>query len=553
MKYNLKSKWLDKLNESLISSFYETQSDREIEEGFTDTLSFGTAGIRSTFGIGPGRLNKFTVQKFALGFSKYLNAISNNPNVVIHYDTRHLSNEFAVEIAKVLGTNGVRVILPESYKSTPELSFAVRHIGTTAGIMITASHNPKNYNGIKVYDRDGGQLLTSQSLLLSEFIEKVDDPLNIETLSFESLVKEKYISPLNQDVTDAYKQNVKQLIGEFESKQPKIVLTSLHGTSLPLLSEILSDLSYYNYIIEKVQSQPNGDFPTVNSANPELEDTFDLSKKLACQEDAQLIVATDPDADRIGIVERYEDGSTKYFNGNEIGLLLLKLRNDELSTEVEKFMIKSVVSGALSEKLANLLNINIINVLTGFKYISEQLKHLENRESKLVLAFEESHGYLVDDFSRDKDAIQTACLLIKYKVKLTKKNLTFKDVLKDIYNGFGEYKDVTLSPTFSGSKGREKIRQIIENLKQLNDIDLPELKPIAIENYITRKITNIKTGEILDISLPQADLIKFIFEEGFIAVRPSGTEPKMKLYFSLNVKDINIIIERFQSQYIINI
>ncbi|MFT2204535.1 phospho-sugar mutase [Staphylococcus chromogenes] len=549
----MKSKWLDKLNESLISSFYETQSDREIEEGFTDTLSFGTAGIRSTFGIGPGRLNKFTVQKFALGFSKYLNAISNNPNVVIHYDTRHLSNEFAVEIAKVLGTNGVRVILPESYKSTPELSFAVRHIGTTAGIMITASHNPKNYNGIKVYDRDGGQLLTSQSLLLSEFIEKVDDPLNIETLSFESLVKEKYISPLNQDVTDAYKQNVKQLIGEFESKQPKIVLTSLHGTSLPLLSEILSDLSYYNYIIEKVQSQPNGDFPTVNSANPELEDTFDLSKKLACQEDAQLIVATDPDADRIGIVERYEDGSTKYFNGNEIGLLLLKLRNDELSTEVEKFMIKSVVSGALSEKLANLLNINIINVLTGFKYISEQLKHLENRESKLVLAFEESHGYLVDDFSRDKDAIQTACLLIKYKVKLTKKNLTFKDVLKDIYNGFGEYKDVTLSPTFSGSKGREKIRQIIENLKQLNDIDLPELKPIAIENYITRKITNIKTGEILDISLPQADLIKFIFEEGFIAVRPSGTEPKMKLYFSLNVKDINIIIERFQSQYIINI
>ncbi|PTG77249.1 phospho-sugar mutase, partial [Staphylococcus chromogenes] len=423
----MKSKWLDKLNESLISSFYETQSDREIEEGFTDTLSFGTAGIRSTFGIGPGRLNKFTVQKFALGFSKYLNAISNNPNVVIHYDTRHLSNEFAVEIAKVLGTNGVRVILPESYKSTPELSFAVRHIGTTAGIMITASHNPKNYNGIKVYDRDGGQLLTSQSLLLSEFIEKVDDPLNIETLSFESLVKEKYISPLNQDVTDAYKQNVKQLIGEFESKQPKIVLTSLHGTSLPLLSEILSDLSYYNYIIEKVQSQPNGDFPTVNSANPELEDTFDLSKKLACQEDAQLIVATDPDADRIGIVERYEDGSTKYFNGNEIGLLLLKLRNDELSTEVEKFMIKSVVSGALSEKLANLLNINIINVLTGFKYISEQLKHLENRESKLVLAFEESHGYLVDDFSRDKDAIQTACLLIKYKVKLTKKNLTFKD------------------------------------------------------------------------------------------------------------------------------
>ena len=545
----MRAQWEEKVSESLVERFYKLQSEQEIEEGFSDVLSFGTAGIRSTFGIGPGRLNKFTIQKFALGFAKYLKHITAQPKVVIHFDTRYLSKEFAIEIAKVLGTNGVHVILPETFKSTPELSFAVRHLNTTAGIMITASHNPKNYNGIKVYGSDGGQLLTDPSLELSQYIEAVQDPLNIKTTDIEVLKEEQVIVPFNEATTIAYKAAVKALVGEFETTSTKTVLTSLHGTSLPLLSDILNDLLYTNHVVEEAQSTPNGDFPTVNIANPEAEDTFELGKQLAEQEDAQLIVATDPDADRIGIVERYEDGTTRYFNGNEIGLLLIKLRDDALSNDRQKYIIKSVVTSTLSEKLARSLDMGVINVLTGFKYISEQLMNLEINPSQLVLAYEESHGYLVNDFSRDKDAVQTAALLIKYKEQLAQEDKTFKDVLNNIYQEHGHYKDRTLSPTFEGAEGRKKINHIMHNFKQLDTIEISNLTPLFIENYITKESLNIKSGNKEIIHLPQTDLIKFIFEEGFIAVRPSGTEPKMKLYFSLDVENLEEVIEEFREKY----
>lgn len=545
----MRAKWEQNISESLVEQFYNKQTEEEIDAGFNETLSFGTAGIRNTFGIGPGRLNKFTIQKFALGLAKYLKNLSIDPRVIIHFDTRHLSKEFAIEIAKVLGTQNIPVILPNTYKSTPELSFAVRHLNMTAGIMITASHNPKNYNGIKVYDSDGGQLLTEASLKLSSYIDTVEDPLNIQTESFEVLKGKKLILPFKEETTQSYKSSIKNLVGHFTNAQSKTILTSLHGTSLPLLSQILKDLSYSNYVIEELQSKPDGDFPTLNVANPEMEDTFDLGKQLAKKEDAQLIIATDPDADRLGIVERYEDGSTRYFNGNEIGLLLIKLRNSQISDTQHKYIIKSVVTGALSEKLAKSLNINVINVLTGFKYISEQLKHFKNNTSQLVLAFEESHGYLIEDFSRDKDAIQTATLLIKYKEQLTQANKTFKDVLNEIYQEFGYFKDKTLSPTFDGEKGRNKIKEIMNTLKNVETIELNNLTPLSIENYISKQSRNIKTGDIQAIQLPKTDLIKFIFEEGFIAVRPSGTEPKMKLYFSLNVDNLNEVIEEFKVKF----
>ncbi|MBO1209486.1 phospho-sugar mutase [Mammaliicoccus sciuri] len=546
----MKEQWEKRISESLVEPFYNVQTEQEIKDGFTDVLSFGTAGIRSTFGIGPGRLNKFTIQKFSLGLSKYLNKITEKPKVVIHFDTRHLSKDFALEIAKVLGTNGVQVILPNSYKSTPELSFAVRHLQTSAGIMITASHNPKNYNGIKVYGPEGGQLLTEPSLELSRYIDSVNDPLNIQSDDFESLIERKMILPFNEKVTKAYKEAVKNLVGLFETNQTKTILTSLHGTSLPILSDVLDDLLYNNYLIEEAQSTPNGDFPTVRIANPEEEDTFNLGKQLADKEQADLLIATDPDADRIGIVERYKDGSTRYFNGNEIGLLLLKMRNNQLVDTKNKYIIKSVVTGALSEKLAKSLDIGVINVLTGFKYISEQLENSKNNSSNILLAFEESHGYLVDDFSRDKDAIQTAALLIKYKEQLEQDNKTFKDVLNDIYQELGHYKDKTLSPTFDGAEGREKIKQIMNDFKQLETIDIENLTPLFIENYNTKESLNVKTGNKQTIHLPQTELIKFIFEEGFIAVRPSGTEPKMKLYFSLNIDNIENCIKEFEQNYI---
>ncbi|UXR69470.1 phospho-sugar mutase [Staphylococcus sp. IVB6246] len=545
----MRAQWEEKLSESLVESFYKTQSEQEINDGFSDSLSFGTAGIRSTFGLGPGRLNKFTIQMFAQGFSKYLLKITDSPTVVIHYDTRHLSKDFAIEIAKVLGTNGIKVILPHTIKSTPELSFAVRYLKTTAGVMITASHNPKNYNGIKVYGPDGGQLLTEPSMALSHDIHAVTDILNIPAIDFDTLQAQNMIIPLDETVTEAYKQSVKVLSGPIQTSTTKTILTSLHGTSLPLLADILTELSYTNFVIAQEQSQPDGNFPTVNIANPESEDTFDVGKDLAEQENAQLIIATDPDADRIGIVERYDDGSTRYFNGNEIGLLLMTLRHKQLQHHHHLYMIKSVVTSALSEKLASPLNISILNVLTGFKYISAQLKNMSEQPSQLFLAYEESHGYLVKDFSRDKDAIQIAPLLIQYKERLAQEHKTFQDVLTDIYQQHGYYQDRTLSPTFAGVEGRQKIEDTMTHLKALDTIEIAHLTPLFIENYSSRESLNIHTGEKTPIDLPQTDLIKFIFEEGFIAVRPSGTEPKMKLYFSLNVDNLDQIIDSFCGKF----
>ena len=432
------------------------KDEKWIEDAFGQDINFGTAGMRGRLEPGTNRINLFTVGRVTEGLARLIDENGEEAKkrgVAISFDSRYHSREFAEHAARILGAHGIHVYLFDDLRPTPELSFAVRHLNTFAGINITASHNAKQYNGYKVYGEDGAQMA------------------------------------------------------------------------------------------------PDSDFPTVNIANPEMEDTFDLGKELADKESANLIVATDPDADRLGIVERYEDGTTRYFNGNEIGLLLLKLRHDELQS-TKSNMIKSVVTSALSEKLAEHLHIDVINVLTGFKYISEQLKALENDEAKLVLAFEESHGYLLNDFSRDKDAIQTAALLIKYKEQLTQEKQTFKDVLETIYETLGYYQDKTLSPTFKGMEGKAQIKQIMEHFNNLTTIEVGELKPLFIENYIKQERTNIETGEQSKIDLPQADLIKFIFEEGFIAVRPSGTEPKMKLYFSLDVEDFTEIIESFNKMYI---
>lgn len=549
----LKAQWMSHLDESLVKSFYEEQTKEEQEAGFEDVLTFGTAGIRSTFGLGPGRLNKFTIRKVALGLAQYLKQKNEHPTVVIHFDTRFLSHEFSQEIARVLATEGVSVVLADTYKSTPELSFAVRELKATAGVMITASHNPSHYNGIKIYGSDGGQLLPKASEDLSQYINAIESPLEIEAQDFNSLKKEKLITSLPTEMTEAYKQGVKDLVGTIEENSARVVLTSLHGTSLPIAADILTELGFDNYVIETTQSKPDGRFPTVKSANPEEEAAFEFGKRLAEQENASLIIATDPDADRFGFVERYEDGSTRYFNGNEIGLILLKLRYQQLQTSGNAFyMVKSIVTGALSEVLASALDIKVVNVLTGFKYISEELelRQQQNDDAQLVLAFEESHGYLAKDLSRDKDAIQFIPLLVKYKQLLYQNGLTFKAVLEDIYKEIGRYKDLTLSPSFEGPKGRQKIEAMMTHFRNDTSEHIVGLKVKTKEDYLTQKTTHLPTGEETAIMLPQADLIRYTFDEGFIALRPSGTEPKIKIYFSLNVPDFKALVNNFKALYL---
>lgn len=548
----MKSEWLDKIDESLVKKFYEAQTEKEIEEGFTGNLTFGTAGIRSTFGLGPGRLNAFTVRKVALGLSQYLKAKFDNPSIVIHFDTRLLSKAFSEEMASVLAQNNITTILSENYKSTPELSFAVRYLKTSAGVMITASHNPKNYNGIKIYDQNGGQLLPDKSENLSQYINAIEYPLQIDREDFNLLLENKKITYMSDEVTEAYKSEVKDLVGDIPAKETKVVLTSLHGTSLPLASDILSELDYDNFVIEKEQSTPDGNFPTVAIANPEDEAVFERGVKLANDTDAQLIIATDPDADRLGIIERYDDHTYRYFNGNEIGILLTKLRFQDLVEEGKQlYMIKSIVTSELAEKLALALDVEVNNVLTGFKYISNLLEAESAQQDKqLLIAFEESHGYLAKPFSRDKDAIQMVPLLIKYKNLLANNGMTFKDTIEDIYAHIGAYKDKTLSPTFEGAEGIEKITKIMDQFRNKDVSTICGLEVTQVEDYQLGTIKNVIEGSTEAISLPETNLIRFIFDEGFIALRPSGTEPKIKLYFSLNIEDIDTLTNQFKEDYI---
>ncbi|RIO45725.1 phospho-sugar mutase [Staphylococcus hyicus] len=551
MVHILKAQWMSRLEESLVKTFYEQQNEQERMEAFEDELTFGTAGIRSKFGLGPGRLNKFTVRKVALGLAQFLRRDLVEPLVVIHYDTRYLSEAFAKEMAKVLATQSVYVIVSNTYKSTPELSFAIRYLKADAGIMITASHNPSDYNGIKIYGREGGQLLPEASEALSTYINAIDSPLNIDVEPMEVLIESGFIRDLPQLVTEQYIVHVTRLYGAIQDHGAHVLLTSLHGTSLPILSHILKRLGFENFSIDEEQSIPDGAFPTCKTANPEDPVAFDHAIKLANKTHAQLIIATDPDADRFGIIERYEDGSHYFFNGNEIGLILMMLRAKELSEcTMHKYIVKTIVTGATSEALAQHLGLDSVNVLTGFKYISDQLEKRSNMNQQLVLAYEESHGYLIQDFSRDKDAIQCIPLLVKYKQQLHDDGRTLYDVLQDIYRRVGRFEDLTLSPVYDGKEGRAKIKALMTTFSQYSDTHLCGLKIKTIENYREGLATNIETGVQEVMTLPFSNVIRFTFDEGFIAIRPSGTEPKMKIYFSLKVGNFENVIKAFQQQFL---
>ncbi len=551
MVHILKAQWMSRLEESFVKSFYDQQNEQERQAAFEDALTFGTAGIRSKFGLGPGRLNKFTVRKVALGLAHFLRRDLVEPLVVIHYDTRYLSEAFAKEMAKVLATASVYVIVSKTYKSTPELSFAVRHLNADAGIMITASHNPSDYNGIKVYGRDGGQLLPEASELLSAYINAIDSPLNIGVESLDLLKEKGRIRDLPQSVTEDYISHVTKLYQGIQDHGAHVLLSSLHGTSLPILAHIFKRLSFENFSIDEAQSIPDGGFPTCKTANPEDPIAFQHALKCAEKANAKLIVATDPDADRFGMIERYDDGSHYFFNGNEIGLMLMKWRAQELMHNHDhKYVVKTIVTGATSEALAQKLGLECINVLTGFKYISDQLHQRATHNQQLVLAYEESHGYLIQDFSRDKDAIQCIPLLVKYKQELYREGRTLYDALQEIYKEVGRFEDMTLSPVYEGKEGKDKISALMTHFSKYHDTHLCGLKIKTIENYRTATTTYVETGQQQNITLPISNVIRFTFDEGFIALRPSGTEPKMKIYFSLKVANFDQVVQTFKQTYL---
>ncbi|MBW0203196.1 phospho-sugar mutase [Staphylococcus aureus] len=539
-----KELWIERANDSLVKHFYEQQSDIEQREGFESKLTFGTAGIRGKFGLGEGRLNKFTIEKLALGLARYLNAQTNSPTIVIHYDIRHLSTEFAQIIANVLANHQITVYLPDTYKTTPELSFAVRNLNTTAGIMITASHNPKDYNGIKVYGSDGAQLSTDASELASRYIEEVGDPLQIDIpISKQNI---SYIKPFPKSVTDDYMKHIQNMIGYIPKSDLQVVFTSLHGTSVPIVPELLQSLNFNQFNLVEAQCKPDPNFSSVQSANPEDHRAFDQAVELANKSHADLLISTDPDADRLGIAERDAHGHITYFNGNQIGALLLNYRIQQTSQLRHRLMIQSIVSSELTKSLARYNNVEYKEVLTGFKFIAQEIRQLDDHQN-MIFAFEESYGFLSEPFVRDKDAVQIVPLIIKYASELKLYGKTLKDELEQIYQTVGRHEDTLFSHTLEGFEGKKKINAIMTKFRSNPPQEIQGLKVKAIEDYLTSEVYHLDKDTTSQINSPKSNVIRVLFDEGFIALRPSGTEPKIKLYVSLKCPNFDDVAQKINA------
>ncbi|EOA9726020.1 phospho-sugar mutase [Staphylococcus aureus] len=539
-----KELWIERANDSLVKHFYEQQSDIEQREGFESKLTFGTAGIRGKFGLGEGRLNKFTIEKLALGLARYLNAQTNSPTIVIHYDIRHLSTEFAQIIANVLANHQITVYLPDTYKTTPELSFAVRNLNTTAGIMITASHNPKDYNGIKVYGSDGAQLSTDASELASRYIEEVGDPLQIDIPI--SKQNTSYIKPFPKSVTDDYMKHIQNMIGYIPKSDLQVVFTSLHGTSVPIVPELLQSLNFNQFNLVEAQCKPDPNFSSVQSANPEDHRAFDQAVELANKSHADLLISTDPDADRLGIAERDAHGHITYFNGNQIGALLLNYRIQQTSQLRHRLMIQSIVSSELTKSLARYNNVEYKEVLTGFKFIAQEIRQLDDHQN-MIFAFEESYGFLSEPFVRDKDTVQIVPLIIKYASELKLYGKTLKDELEQIYQTVGRHEDTLFSHTLEGFEGKKKINAIMTKFRSNPPQEIQGLKVKAIEDYLTSEVYHLDKDTTSQINSPKSNVIRVLFDEGFIALRPSGTEPKIKLYVSLKCPNFDDVAQKINA------
>ncbi|PKE21336.1 phospho-sugar mutase [Macrococcoides caseolyticum] len=542
------STWEAHIDESLISiEAYKNLSEQDKQEGYIGNLSFGTAGIRGKIGLGPNRLNKYTVQKVATGLAQYLIELKAEPSVVIAYDTRHFSPEFCDAIAEVLGHHNVKTYIFDRYHTTPELSFAVRHLKTDAGVMITASHNPPEYNGIKIYGPDGGQLALEASQKVSAFIDDIDDVFALNSTSKAELLAQSKIEYLDDSIINAYKSEVISLVEDIPASDLKVVFTSLHGTSVPIIPELLDALNFTQYEVVKEQAIPDGDFTSVKSANPEDHDAFDLAVNYAKASNADLLIATDPDADRMGIVA-HVDGKFHYFNGNQIGALLLHYRIQSTKTIENRAAVKSIVTSDLGRKIAEANNVKMFDVLTGFKFIAEKIAQFESSLAyNYIFGYEESYGYMAGPFVRDKDAVQIVPLIIKLASELKNEQRTIVDQMNDIYSKYGHYQEKLFSHTFEGQEGKAHIEKIMHDNRAHFPSEIAGQKVIRVDDYLAQ--TSYADGSESKIDLPKADVLKFHFENGWIALRPSGTEPKIKLYISMITDDIASLAEEMNQAF----
>ena len=522
------------------------EDENEIKERFYMDLEFGTAGLRGIIGAGTNRMNIYVVRRATQGLANYIAKVDKkSQGVAIAYDSRHMSPEFAQEAALCLAANGIKAYIFETLRPTPELSFAVRHLGCVAGINVTASHNPPEYNGYKVYWEDGAQITPPHDSGIMGEVKAISDWNTVKTMDKAEAEKAGLFEVIGKEVDDAYMAELKKQVIHMdaiqaEGKNLKIVYTPLHGTGNIPARRILKELGFENVYVVKEQELPDGDFPTVSYPNPEAAEAFELGLKLAKEVDADLVLATDPDADRLGVRVKDKNGEYHDLTGNMSGCLLA---NYELSQRKavngslpeDGALIKTIVTTNLADAIAKGYGVKLIEVLTGFKFIGQQILGFEKSgKGSYLFGFEESYGCLIGTYARDKDAIVATMALCEAAAYYKTQGKTLWDAMIEMYEQFGYYKDDIKAVTMKGIEGLQKIQDIMNSLRQNPPAEFAGHKVVAVRDYKADTIKNLETGEVTPTGLPNSNVLYYeLTNDAWVCVRPSGTEPKVKFYYGV--------------------
>ena len=531
--------------EDYLKTQLENFSEKEKEEAFYAPLEFGTAGMRGIVGPGINRMNIYTVRQATEGLARLIETYGEEAKkrgVAIAHDSRHFSPEFALESAKVLVKHGIKAYVFEDLRPTPELSYAVRHLHTFAGIMITASHNPAAYNGYKVYGEDGGQMPPKDADALTEYVRQVENPLAVDVVTKEELEQSALFEWIGEAVDAAYLEEIKSVSVNpsllSDTKDLSVVYTPLHGTGLMLTKRALDQAGFTGLQVVSEQAVPDGDFTTVKSPNPEEAGAFEYAIRLGEETKADVLLATDPDADRMGAAVRQPDGTYQVITGNQIAAILLDyllFAHQKAGTlPANAAAVKSIVSSELPTVIAEHYGAKMVNVLTGFKFIAEQIKNYEETNAHtFMFGFEESYGYLVQPFVRDKDAIQAVLLLTEVAAHFKSEGKTLYDGLQALYEKYGYFLEKTISVTVQGLEGPAKIKALLDGLRKEVPSNFGGIKVAVAQDFAVNQQVDSK-GVTSEIGLPTSNVLKYILEDGsWIAVRPSGTEPKIKFYMGV--------------------
>lgn len=525
----------------LVKKLKEMKNDEAaVSDAFYKDLEFGTGGLRGVIGAGTNRMNIYTVGKATQGLAAYVNSVKENGKVAIAYDSRIKSDTFARAAAGIFAANGIHVYIYSELMPTPMLSFAVRHFGCDAGVVVTASHNPSKYNGYKAYGPDGCQLGLEAADYVLSIMNSVDTFDGVKSMDFEEGVKSGIIEYIGQDVIDEYLAEVekRRVCPELDLSKLNVIYTPLHGSGNKPVRSILAKIGVSNVTVVPEQEKPDGSFPTAPYPNPEIRQAFECALKMADTINPDLLLATDPDCDRVGIAVNV-NGEYRLFSGNDVGALLMNYildrRTENGTLPKNPIAVKTIVSTEICQKIADAYGCELINVLTGFKFIGEQIGILEEKgeEDRYVFGFEESYGYLAGSYVRDKDAVIASMLICEMTAYYKEQGATLADVLDNIYKRYGYYYCSQKSFTCEGQTGMAKIAGIMESLRSSSPAEIAGSAVIKINDYDRSVSIDPKTGAQTKLTLPQSNVISFFLADGSsLIVRPSGTEPKIKLYLS---------------------